>query len=80
MGRETVRLRERPVVHIVGADTNEAWRMMMPLQMRLIGRKRELLHAPRRLIIKEIMLTKMEEEEELAAAYEAVASPACTVR
>jgi hypothetical protein len=58
-----VRLRLRPEVHIVGADTDEARRMMKPLQMRLLGGKRELLHAGSRAIPKEIRGTKIEEDE-----------------
>jgi hypothetical protein len=34
------------------------------LQMRLIGGKRELLHAGDKSIIKEIRVTKIEEEED----------------
>jgi hypothetical protein len=59
-----VRLRLRPEVHIVGADTDEVRRMMKPLQMRLIGGKRELLHAGSRAIIREIRVTKIEDEAE----------------
>jgi hypothetical protein len=54
----------RPEVHIVGADTDEARWMMKPLQMPLIGGKRELLHAGSPAIIKEIRGTRIEEEEE----------------
>ena len=64
LGRVAVRLRLRPEVHIVGADTDEARRMMKPLQMRLLGGKRELLHAGSRAIPKEIRGTKIEEDEE----------------
>lgn len=47
--------RLRPEVHIVGADTDEAQRMIKPLQIRLIGGNRGLvigtmsptIHQPR---------------------------------
>jgi hypothetical protein len=48
----------------VSADGDEARRMMKSLQMRLIGGKRELLHAGSRATIKKIRGTKIEEEEE----------------
>ena len=81
MSRGAVRLRLPPEVHIVGADTDEVRRLMKPPQMRLIGGKRELLHAGGRAMIREIRVTKIgDEAEEQAAAHGAVASPASSVR
>ena len=51
-------------VHIIGCDTASARKAMKLLQMRLIGGKRELLHCGSKEIIKEIRVTKIEEEEE----------------
>ena len=45
MGAEAVRPRQCPEVYIVGADTDEAGRMMKPLQMPLIGGEQELLRS-----------------------------------
>jgi hypothetical protein len=51
-------------VHIVGCDSEEARDKMRPLQMRLITGKRETLHAGNREIIRDICVTKIEQEEE----------------